>query len=235
MEPAYHLEYAAAEQGHWWFVSRRRILEALLGDLPRPRRILAVGTGPGEELRWLSRWGGVVAVDLHREGLGAGGVCGDAGRLPLRAASVDWACAFDVLEHLEDDVTALRELSRVCRPGGRILLTVPAIPWLWSEHDRLNRHVRRYRAADLKRLAAAADCRILRLTHFHAALLLPAVPLRLLQRLRGPRERAVSDLARSARVPGTGLLASALAWERHLLRRADLPLGLSLFAILERG
>ena len=234
MEAAYHEEYAAREGVHWWFLSRRRALETLLEGLPRPGRILALGAGPGEEVRWLSRWGGVVAVDRHLGSLSRGGVCADAARLPLQDACVGWACAFDVLEHLDDDAVALAGMRRVCRPGGRILLTVPAVPWLWGEHDRVNRHRRRYRAEDLRVLAARAGCRLLRVTHFNAPLLPPAILARLVQRVRRPRPRPVSDLERSGRLPGavSCLLDAALASERRALRHVDLPVGLSIFACL---
>ena len=227
VDPAYRDEYALAEAGHWWFVSRRRILQSLLEGMPAPARILVLGSGPGEEARWLGRFGPVVALDRE----GRADVRGDAQRLPVRDRSADWVCAFDVLEHLEDDGEALSEMRRSCRPGGRVLVTVPAHPWLWSDHDRVNRHLRRYRSRDLKVLAEASGCRLLRLTHFHAPLLIPALPLRALQRLLPRRKAPVSDLRRGRWLPSW--TAGALAAERHVLARTDLPFGLSLFAALE--
>ncbi len=230
MEEATHREYAEQEAGHWWFVARRRILTELLGPPSPPGlRILDIGAGPGAE--WLSPWGTLVSTDRRVEALApkARGVCADARQLPVKTGSVDRVCAFDVLEHLDDDRAGLLEMKRVCRPGGRIWVTVPALPWLWSEHDRVNQHRRRYLASSLSALAEAGGCRVLRMTYFNALILPPAAAWRLLPRSR----QAGSDLGYSGGGCGGSLLAGLASLERFPLRVCNLPLGLSLFAALE--
>jgi len=236
VEPAYHLEYAhAVHEAHWWFQGRRRILETLMGP-PSPSRnpalrILDLGSGPGRP--WTAAWGRVLSLDRHEAALAQKGpsICADALHLPLKTGSMDWVCAFDVLEHLDDDAGALAEMVRVCRPGGRIWITVPALPWLWSEHDRANRHRRRYTASTLRRLLAPSGCRPLRMSYFNTLLLLPAAGLRLWDRLKPRSATPRSDLGAGG-VHGH-LLEALFAWERHPLKHMNLPIGLSLFAALE--
>ena len=232
MEPSYHLEYAAREEKHWWFSARRRILTDLLPPpCSPPLRILDLGAGPGRS--WLSRWGRVVAFERHERSLAdkALGVCGDALHLPFRTASMDWVCAFDVLEHLDDDRAAMAEMVRVCRPGGRIWITVPALPMLWSDHDRANQHRRRYLASTLRRAIAPSRCRVLRMSYFNTVLLLPAAGLRLWERLTPRRTEPRSGLGAGA--GKERMLEALFSWERHPLKRMNLPIGLSLFAALE--
>ncbi len=238
MEADYYEEYATLEENHWWFDARRQILQTLLREQPKPARILDAGAGAGAMSRWLRQWGDVVSVDCHSGVLARGGslnpVCASIGRLPFRDASFDWVCAFDLLEHVQEDLASLKEMGRVCRPGGRILLTVPAFPSLWGNHDRANHHLRRYRAQDLARLSRAVDLRTLRMTHFNTFLFLPVAVTRLVARLASrPSNR--SDFSRIRWLPSflEAILRETFASERHLVRWVSLPVGLSLFAVLE--
>ncbi|WP_313231769.1 methyltransferase domain-containing protein [Sphingobium yanoikuyae] len=134
----------------------------------------------------------------------------------------------DVLEHVEQDREALAALRDRLAPGGRILLTVPAAPWLWSEHDVLHHHKRRYTAASLHAVARDAGLQVHEKGHFNALLFPVAVLARAVQRLTG--RGAATEAA-----PPTSLntlLRHVFATERHLLGRVSLPFGLSLYAIL---
>jgi SAM-dependent methyltransferase len=178
----------AAEDGHWWYRGRRSIvLDAVRRSLPPGGgpRILDAGCGGGAVLAELATLGAAVGLEpspASREralARGAGAVVdGDLARLPFAADEFDLATTLDVLEHLDDDRAALVELRRVVRPGGALVVTVPAHPRLWSRHDELNHHRRRYTRATLRTAALGGGWRVARLTHFNSLLLPAAAALR---------------------------------------------------------
>ncbi len=145
------------EDTYWWFVGRRAIIDGILRRFASGCRVgVDVGCGTGRNLAILAQYADRVA-GLDRsmaalsiavsQGLAAG--CVDGHSLPLADESVDLLTAFDVLEHMDDDVRALEEFNRVLRPGGLLLVTVPAYRFLWSEHDEALMHRRRYVASEL--------------------------------------------------------------------------------------
>ena len=117
--------------------------------------------------------------------------------LPFPDSSFHLVTCLDVIEHIRDDQRALRELFRVTRPGGHLLVTVPAYQALWSAHDERNEHQRRYRRGSLRAVAAAAGWQLVRDTHFNSLLLAPAAAVRLAGRVRDVRRR--SELALTPR------------------------------------
>ena len=118
---------------YWWYRARSQLLETVLGDfLGSPLRVLDVGSADGPSVRWMRGDHRQVSLDLFPEGLRPGeGVCGSASALPFRDEAFDVVAAFDVVEHCEDDAQAMAEIVRVLRPGGRVLLSVPAYSWAW--------------------------------------------------------------------------------------------------------
>jgi SAM-dependent methyltransferase len=175
---------AAVQKSHWWFVGRRRLLHHLLQDLaPQPSwRVLEVGAGTGANLPVWSESGvrQVVACDLSQRALrhAAGArqaalAQTDARELPFADGAFDVVVAADVLEHLDDDAAALREFARVLRPGGHVIVTVPAFPFLWGPQDVVAQHRRRYLRHDLIGLIGQGGFRVRRSFHFNYLLLLP--------------------------------------------------------------
>lgn len=233
----------AHDEAHWWYRGRRRVLRAELDRLPQARRraILDVGCGSGRTLDLLAAYGNAVGVDLSEEAVAVARERGHAGvlraaaeQLPFADASFDLVTCLDVLEHTLDDRGALRELRRVTRPGGLLLVTVPAYPLLWSRHDELNLHRRRYTRNSLGAAARDAGWDVRRATAFNALLLAPAAAVRLAQRLRPSRSER-SDLERTP-VALDRVLELPLALEARLLRAGwRLPLGLSLLMVLSPG
>ncbi|MCB0077200.1 MAG: class I SAM-dependent methyltransferase [Anaerolineales bacterium] len=146
------------EDDHWWFASRTRALETILAKHSRRRdmMILDIGSGAGNMYHHLSRYGDVIGIENHPAPVKVGQArgydirLGDATALDLPDASFDLVTALDVIEHNDDDLAILREANRVLRPGGLVLISVPAFQWLWSFNDDLNDHKRRYTAGDLE-------------------------------------------------------------------------------------
>ncbi|GII78701.1 methyltransferase [Sphaerisporangium rufum] len=152
------------EDRHWWFQERRAIIARELRRLDRPGRALDLGGAGGGNARVFVRhgWDPLVvdasetAVQLAKE-RGLRAIHADACDLPLPDGHFDLALAFDVLEHIEDDAAAAAELVRVLRPGGRLLLAVPCDMALWSEHDVVSGHFRRYTRPSLRQVLTGAE------------------------------------------------------------------------------
>jgi SAM-dependent methyltransferase len=230
----------AAEERHWWHRGRRRIVREAIERiaLPPDPRLLDAGCGSGRVLDELRAFGRVSAVDVSEIGVARARARGyedvhvaPLEELPWPDATFDLVTCLDVIEHVPDDAPALAELRRVTRPGGHAVVTVPAYPRLWSQHDVANQHFRRYTRSMLRTAAEAAGWSVTRMTNFNA-LLLP-VAAAVIMRRRGTDDDR-SNLSLSPRALN-GLLEVPLRAEAALLRRGwGMPLGLSLLAVLRR-
>ena len=237
MERATYDNMRALQESHWWFRGRREILSDQLArlNLPRDGRILEVGCGPGGNLAMLAEFGQVTGLEpdepsrRHAEAASGVTVHGGSlpGPLPDLGAPFDLVAAFDVIEHLEDGRGAVAALGKLLKPGGRLLATVPAHPWLWGAHDVAAHHRRRYRRRDFLQLFEAAGLRVVRASYFNT-LLFP--PIALLRLARGGGGEG-SDVVPAG--PMNGLLTRVFASEKHLLRIGDLPFGVSLLVLAE--
>jgi SAM-dependent methyltransferase len=242
MDRDYELQTHQAEDRHWWYRGRRTVLEGVIADLDLPpsARILDAGCGSGRNMIELRRHGTVTGVELSEasveiaRGRGAGEVvAGSVLEMPFPDASFDFAVSLDVVEHLEDDLGALRELRRVIAPGGRLLLTVPAYQWLWSGHDEINHHHRRYTRRSLKRVAEAAGWKQARTTYFNSLLLPVAIVLRVLDRFNTKTTESSLDLWVPPG-PANWLLERPLTLEAAMIGRGGrIPAGLSLLSVFE--
>jgi SAM-dependent methyltransferase len=244
MIPEYAARYGNLEQWHWWFRGRQRILaDVLERELPagRTRSLCVVGCGPAEGLDWLRPFAGpggwVIGVDpdpTHARALQSGVqvVVGRMEAIPLAAGAVDAVLAFDVLEHVDDDGAALREVRRLIKPGGLLAVTVPAMPSLWGAQDVVNRHMRRYTRATLRAAFARADLPPPRTSYFNSLLLPMVAAVRWTRRLLGKAEEARTDFDDNRPGALNDALMHVFAAERDLLRRTALPIGVSLLATL---
>jgi SAM-dependent methyltransferase len=228
------------EDHHWWFVGRRAVISAMLERIPMTQgaKVLEAGCGTGGNLYLLSQRGEVSAFEPHDEArdLAKAKYPDQAihdGELPFaipfQPATFDLVVALDVLEHVEDDEGSLRSLVAMARPGGRILVTVPAIQSLWGSHDRRLHHVRRYDAARLKRICAASGASTEFMTYFNTLLAPIAIAYRVGERLSG---RNLGNQERTPPAPINQALARTFSLERQVVRRRSIPFGLSLGVIL---
>lgn len=244
MDARLYEEFASLEDAHWWFRGRRDICrDTLARHLPsrRPLRLLDVGCGTGGNLPMLRQFGEVEGLELDagavarsRARLGDG-VQVHQGALPdgiPEGRPYDAITALDVLEHLADPEAALGAIVRALVPGGVFLCTVPAFMFLWTEHDELNHHFRRYRRPLLAAQLRGAGLQLRHISYFNSWLFPPIAAVRLVRRLwPGPRApEPHSDLAMPPR-PLNALLARLFASERHLVTSGSLPFGVSLLAV----
>jgi SAM-dependent methyltransferase len=250
MDPRLFAQLHEIEATHWWFRGRRKIVAAVLDRIGgQPRAILDVGCGVGTNLDLLAeRYPGarLHGIDVERDPLRfcRGDrdvpVCqADASALPFASASFDLVAALDTLEHVADDGAALREFLRVLRPGGTLLLTVPAFPALWGNVDDLGHHFRRYRKRELVERVSGAGFRPGLVRFVNVLLFPPIAAIRLLARAlrrRGPAPagelRSDFDLVRAGAL--NSLLARLFASEARLLRWS-LPFGVSLLCTATRN
>lgn len=240
MEPQAYRIMAENEDRHWWYAGRRAIADRVIRSLGlgNGAQILEIGAGTGGNLAMLAAHGTVSAVEPDgcarawaRRKTSVPVLEGHLpGGLPFSPASYDLVCLFDVLEHVREDTASLRNIRRLLKQGGRVLLTVPAHPWLWSVHDEMMHHVRRYSRAGLRQAVRQAGYRIQRMSYFNSTLFLLLAATRLLDRLR--RRRQATGLG----VPHPAVnaaLRAVFSAEKHLVARTGLPFGVSLLAILE--
>jgi SAM-dependent methyltransferase len=237
----YELQTHRVEDRHWWYRGRRRVLARTIERLAlRPRlRILDAGCGSGRNMVDLARHGEVTGVEISptsvevARGRHLGEVIeGSVTEMPFAEDSFGLAVCLDVIEHLPDDRAALRELRRVVAPGAALVVTVPAYQWLWSGHDEINHHCRRYSRTTLRQAAREAGWECAYTTHFNALLLPVAIALRALDRLhRGTTESSLDLWVPPA--PLNWLLQQPLNLEAAAIGRGGhIPAGLSLLAVL---
>jgi SAM-dependent methyltransferase len=240
MNRAFLDQYHYIERNHWWFRVRGQIISDLTQRfLYKARRpdILNVGAATGRSTELLQAFGRVRSleydqpcVDYCREVLQLDVVQGSITALPYDDASFSLVCAFDVVEHVEDDQLAVSELIRVCKPGGIVFVTVPAFMSLWSEHDEVNLHFRRYRKKELQELFVGG--RILRSTYFNTLLFPPIWLARRLGQLLRHRDATPKPDNEWMQHPITDkLFGGIFSIERLLLKYINLPVGVSLAVI----
>ena len=241
MERKVYEQMAQLDQRHWWFTARRRILAELIERVvqpPKGARILELGAGTGHNLFMLSRFGEVEASELDpiarklaSERLGSEvkeAALPDLSMFP--ADSYDLIALLDVLEHVPDDKGSLEAIKTRLKPGGALLLTVPANPWMWTAHDVAHHHHRRYRKGEIERLARNAGYEIALLSPFNSLLFPPIAAVRLVGKLTGKDDS--DDAMPGALVNKT--LDTVFGLERSLIGRIPMPFGVSLVAVLRR-
>ena len=234
---------ASVEEVHWWFRARREILTATIRqlDIGQNSKVLEAGCGTGGNLAMLERFGNLlafepdpaaraVAQDKTSIAVEGGGLPDD---VPDSFCDLDLVCAFDVLEHIDDDRAAAATLFQRLRDGGHFVLTVPAYAWLWSRHDDAVEHKRRYTRRELTAVLREAGFDIVRCSYFNTLLFPLVAVVRLGRRLLSIEGDGTQEMALPSRLLNR-VLHDLFSLERHLLARFDLPFGVSLLAVARK-
>jgi SAM-dependent methyltransferase len=240
MHPNAYIEMQEVEGLHWWFLARRQIFTSMIENFcPTTRKILEVGCGTGGNLAMLSGFGELKAFEMDSVALTLAGkkdisgvtlslgCCPD--RIPYGNEKFDLICIFDVLEHIGQDEETLAILKNYLSPGGRILISVPAYPWLNGSHDQFLQHRRRYTATSLKKVINKAGFKIQKMSYFNFFLFPIALIDRLSSRIFNMKKD--SKISVPAHIVNSAL-NTIFATERHLLKKHNLPFGLSLFCVI---
>src|SRR5262245_56953763 len=239
----YEHEYEAMyllENSYWWYVARRTLAVELLKEEIGGRsslRILDVGCGTGANVNAFARLADTVGIDDSIEALR---FCHERGiqsvtlshveELPFACGAFDILTSLDVLEHTDDDLRSLREIHRVTKQGGLVLITVPAYGFLWSEHDAALKHRRRYTAHELRNKLAVTGYEVVRTSYFISTLFFPILALRIWQ---GLRKNSTHPKTSIYVLPGwiNSSLVGLLGLERRVFQRMNLPFGVSIVAL----
>ena len=238
MEQSYFQTYYRLERENWWFKVRAKIIlhriRLLLKTTANPR-ILNVGVATGYTSELMAPLGTVQSVEYDdacyqflKENVPIDVVQGSILDLSFADDYYDLVCAFDVVEHVEEDQLAVQELKRVTKPGGNVMVTVPAFMFLWSEHDTINHHARRYTLSKLRALFASSG-EISYVTYFNTILFPPIALFRVISRFLPPRSHQQSDFALANGKVTSRLLYTIFCAEHWLLQRGiRFPIGVSL-------
>lgn len=246
MDPYLLEQHSDMEQSHWWLAARRlvigKILDRWLRSGPADRRILDVGCGAGSMIGLLSQYGRVTALDSSETAIGY-----VRQRYPMVTTAVgevpqalplggDFAAvtAFDVIEHITDDLAALTAIRAAMTPGGLFVCAVPAHQWLWGPHDDLSHHKRRYSRRGLDQVLGQAGFTVEWISYYNTALFPAVAALRVGRRLLRPNAPPASDFDVDSG-PLNSLMLRLFAAERHLINWMRLPFGVSLVVVARAG
>jgi SAM-dependent methyltransferase len=224
---------------YWWYVARADLLEAALrSHVDGATLALDLGSADGPSAAWFRESARrTVSLDIDPRGLGADGVCGSALALPFDDGVFDAVAAFDVIEHCEPESTALAEVRRVLRPGGRFVMSVPAYQWAWTDFDVANGHHRRYTSGRAVAAVEAAGFTVQRATYGFATVFPMFAAERLARKLSRRRPEGPVDIVSLPRVPRplNSMLLGLSRVDRAVLARRDLPFGSSVFLAATRA
>jgi SAM-dependent methyltransferase len=238
MEREVYEAMAEHDERHWWYRARRQVVAELIRrkvPLPDGGKGLEIGCGTGHNLAMLGEFAAMDAleVDPVARGLAEKRLGHEVLSAPLPALegvpddAYDMVAALDVIEHIADDKAALEGIARVLKPGGKLVMTVPAHQWMWSAHDVVNHHQRRYSKRDFKTLVDRSPLKLEAIGYLNSLLFPVAMAQRLASKLSGKEDANLSPPAG----PINQALERVFALERRVIGRVPLPPGLSLFAV----
>lgn len=256
MDRDVYQEWFELETYHWWFVGRRalfvQMIEDILRQAPQSQQdnflVADMGCGTGVNLDALSQFGKVIGVDVSHTALS---FCRERKPyvlcqapmdcLPFQSDRIRLLTAFDVLEHGEDDDAMLREALRVCVPGGSAVFTVPAYHYMWGDHDVAAHHFRRYSIKEIRQKIEGNGFQIQRITYYNSFLFPVSILYRQTKNLfgytlrkAGVQLQAKSDFRSTAPPILNPILLKIFSAELHVLKRTNLPFGLSLCCIAKK-
>jgi len=239
MNSEIYRQMARIEDSHWWFTGRRYIVSKALERLVKLKSgasILDAGCGTGGNLKLLQRFGNVVGMEMNQD---AALIAGEKVPVPVVQGKLPYQTPFpeqcfnlimllDVLEHIEEDTEALKVLWRMLKPGGYILITVPAFSALWSKHDEIHHHQRRYSAAEVSRKMAESGFKPLYVSYYNFLLFHLIAPARILKTTFKPDKKY-----RDLNMPSyfiNNMLKNIFSLEGSLIGRVIFPWGVSIIA-----
>lgn len=242
MELDYENKYHEVETKNWWFVSRRKYLLDLLKDAPRDSKIIDIGCSSGIFLKDLEQLGfkneNLYGVDISEKAIENCKNNGIKNAFVMDAQNIilkekfDIIIASDCLEHLQDDIKAINNWNELLKIGGKMYVFVPAFQFLWSYHDEINWHFRRYTKSELKTKLSNAKLTILKASYWNFTLFIPVFIFRKITRILPQSNKEEGQIVRNKLV--NFLLLQLLLLENKLLQYSNFPFGVSTFCIVKK-
>ena len=245
MEAKFYKEYYNLEREHWYFLARNRLIMHHIRDILSTKnkvKILNVGAGTGYTSELLKEFGKVESLEYDKDccqfvskNLYIEIVNGSILDLPYRENEFDLVCAFDVIEHIEDDLLGVSELKRVCKKGGFVVITVPAYMFLWSKHDEVNQHFRRYRKSEILNLFKEKG-KFLYHSYYNFWLFFPVALFRILNNLFGFTKTTEENTGSDFSLHKKGSLISSFLFKVFysesffIKKQIPLPFGVSIIS-----
>lgn len=241
MRPDLYQKIHKLEKDYWWYVSRRELIKQLLPQKPN-LKILDIGCGAGKLLEELKSYGQVYGIDSSSQAVK---FCKQRGlkhiyinKFPQVPKSIlkkkfDVITCLDVIEHIEDDTKAIKTITNLLVPGGRLILTVPAYPWLFSYWDTMSGHYRRYSQHQLLNLINKSKLALTKITYLYSFLIPIAIPFRVIRHQFFKHKPPPSDLIKLHPLINKFLFSLAII-EQRIRSHVKLPFGLSLLCIAEK-
>jgi len=234
------------EQSYWWFVGKQFLIRDNLKRLGlaglKRARILDVGCGTGIILELLGWFGTACGIELspqairylRKRDLRSVARCDVNQSIPFKDDVFSAVTCLDVLEHLDDDLILMKEIVRVCRPGGYIFITVPAFAKLWSPHDVALHHKRRYTRKQMLENVRGLQCEIIKASYYNSLLFIPILAVRKFRSFLSEKNQVQSDLSIILPVWLNKVLALFFVAEIYCLRFFNFPFGVSFLLILKK-
>lgn len=236
------------ELNHWWWVGRKKIILNLLKKYIKSKKniILDAGCGTGAEINYLKKFGTVYGLDLSSTAVqfckkrGIKNIkTGDISNMPYKENYFDLVFLMDVLEHTSNNLAVLKEIHRVLKPDGILVMTIPALPFIYSKHDRAQGHFKRYSKGDVQNITKKAHFKELKVSYFNLFLSPPIILIRLISKIGGIFGRLADfdsqlnyDILYKKKI--NMILGEVFAFEGNILQYVDLPFGISLITIHEK-
>ena len=237
-ESLYHIHYQQ-EESHWWFAARSEIVRQVIerfGNLKPGDTILDIGCGTGAILKELSKKYNAVGIDMSPLAIEYSKKRGlknvfqmTVQEFPRDKFNVKAVLLLDVIEHIDDDVDVLKNAREIVGQDGRVIITVPAYMWMWSSHDLVNHHKRRYTSKTLRAALAKAGLEPVKMTYYNTLLF----PLAAVRKILG-KSKTINEASQGVDQPGgliNRLFKAVFASEKSLVTGVDLPFGVSLLTV----
>lgn len=241
MEKSLYKIFYEFEEKHWWFRAARKIQLNLLKRylfINKPK-ILDIGSGTGATLKELSKIGRTIGIDSYKEAIHfchkrelKNVMLGDATKLPFKDSSYDCVTAFDVIEHIKDDVLVMKEIYRVLKPKGIAIITVPAFSFLWDSHDDMNKHYRRYFTGELKSKINRTDLNILYISYYNFFLFPIALVVKFIMK-SFKKKRVINN--QELIEPLNSFLYNIFLSEKYFLPLIKFPFGVSIICVSQKS
>lgn len=243
MDKEYELKYHLNEEKNWWFVARRNAILAMVKDYNRDIKILDIGCAGGPLLKELMEAGfknvyGIdfseAAIDLCKKRNLENVFVMDAHQPEFEGETFDLVIASDCLEHLKDDETALSQWNRILKKEGQAIIFVPAFQFLWSTHDEVNQHFRRYTKENLNKKIEHAGFNIIGSSYWNFFLFFPVTIIRTLQSAFKPKKNSASGQIAELNPVLNWFLIFFFKFENFIFKKIGFPFGVSVFSIAKK-